>query len=200
MGGFFNSLNGDGLKPLTIIGGSGKIKRHAADFYPTPSEATEALLMAFPNLFVNQHIWEPACGIGHMSRVLETRNTVTSSDLHDRGYGIGGTNFLTAPAPPGITAIVTNPPFNISAEFIRRARVEGVPFALFLKSTYWHSKKRRDLFVSSGPMAVCPLTWRPVCAEEQGKSPTLDFLWTVWDKTPVSQCAFIPVPKPSKQL
>jgi len=37
------------------------------DFYPTPKEATQALL---DREEFEGNIWEPACGEGHMSKVL----------------------------------------------------------------------------------------------------------------------------------
>src|SRR5215472_18606376 len=53
------------------------------DFYPTPPEGTWALLSAIR--FAGT-IWEPACGDGSISRVLEAAgHKVTSTDLVDRG-------------------------------------------------------------------------------------------------------------------
>jgi hypothetical protein len=181
------------MNPVSIIGGGQNSIRHAFDFYPTPAEVTQTLLHQFPDLFQSKHIWEPACGAGDMSKVLLTCNTVCSTDLHNHGYGTTGQDFLTTPAPPGVTAIVTNPPFRLAAQFIERARSFKVPFAMLLKSTYWHSKKRHALFTNTGPLAVCPLTWRPVFSPCRGGSPTLDFLWTVWDQQPVTTCSYIPL-------
>ena len=55
-------------------------------------------------------IWEPACGDGAMSRILEAAgHTVISTDLVDRGYGRGGHDFL-ADHETMADHIVTNPP------------------------------------------------------------------------------------------
>ena len=83
------NLNG-GFKPT--------IKRFAdldgPDFFPTPRWATFALI---DNEKFSGDIWECACGDGTMSKVLEeTGCTVLSSDLHDRGYGEIGLDFLTS--------------------------------------------------------------------------------------------------------
>ena len=82
------NLNG-GFKPTT--------KRSAdldgPDFYPTPRWATFALIESER---LRGDIWECACGDGAMSDVLaETGRQVISSDLHDRGYGETGHDYLT---------------------------------------------------------------------------------------------------------
>lgn len=83
-------------------------KRAAFEFYPTPPEATRALLSveAFEG-----DIWEPACGDGAISKVLEAAGyQVVSTDLIDRGYGAGGNNFLKSDKPLAKN-IITNPPY-----------------------------------------------------------------------------------------
>ena len=81
------NLNG-GFKPTA--------KRFAdlegPDFLPTPVWATHALI---DNEKFEGDIWEPACGDGSMSRVLES-TVVQSTDLFDRGYGEAGVDFLTS--------------------------------------------------------------------------------------------------------
>lgn len=83
--------------------------RAAFDYYPTPPEATRALLSveAFDG-----PIWEPACGEGHISEVLfSTGHQVVSTDLATCwGYGEGGRDFLRERAPLA-KHIVTNPPY-----------------------------------------------------------------------------------------
>ena len=172
------------MKSSIIIGGkSPKNSRNAADFYATPRECTNALLDNFDWLFRGGRIWEPACGDGAISKVLEERNLrVVSTDLYDRGYGESGMNFLNADCQ--CDAIITNPPFNLAADFIERCAEKKVPFAMLTKATFWHAKKREKLFRSTRPMAVIAMTWRPAMSPERGKSATMDFIWTVWGSTP----------------
>ena len=81
----------DNLQPSRINGGNSSTGRKASDFYPTPPEATVALLK-FLSLPTQAHIWEPACGEGHMVDVMEAMGyTVTGTDIQ-RGY-----DFLTSP-------------------------------------------------------------------------------------------------------
>jgi hypothetical protein len=175
-----------------ILGGASETHaRHGADFYPTPPECTEALVRAFPSLFQGVHLWEPACGDGAISDVLSRRATVLSTDLHVRGYGTGGVDFLTASLPNDVQGIVTNPPFDLAGDFIEHACSMGVPVAMLVKATYWHAKGRIGLFRRTGPLAVCPLTWRPRFCPERGKAPTMDFIWTVWGPTPAPSPSYV---------
>lgn len=58
------------LQASRIAGGNTAYKRAASDFYPTPPDVTIAL-MRFLGLDKSTRIWEPACGGGHMVRVME---------------------------------------------------------------------------------------------------------------------------------
>ena len=67
------------------------------EFYPTPPEATRALLSVET---FDGFIWEPACGRGAISTVLETAGyQVVSTDLIQRDYGAGGIDFLRETDP-----------------------------------------------------------------------------------------------------
>lgn len=167
---------------LTLANASRTSKRRELDFYPTPSDVTEALIY-FLRLPKHCLIWEPACGDGAMSRVLEDHGyTVFSSDIRtDTGYGQQGRDFLiTGPPTENLGAIITNPPFNQSEAFIRRALKFAPIVAMLLKSQYWHAKKRFGLFQEACPTWVLPLTWRPDFKNGGRGKPTMEVYWTVW--------------------
>lgn len=83
-------------------------RRIPNEYYPTPPEATRALLSV--ETFEGS-IWEPACGEGAIASVLkDAGHTVVATDLIDYGYGIGGTDFLKE-IRPRARHIVTNPPY-----------------------------------------------------------------------------------------
>lgn len=187
--------------------------RKPADFYPTPADVTEALLQ-FLKLPPEQYIWEPACGDGAMSRVIERHgHQVLSTDLReDSGYGEGGIDFLAfdVDPPSGIPFsavyndwIITNPPFNLAEAFIRKALSITPNVAMLLKSQYWHAARRLALFEEHRPSWVLPLTWRPAFLEaERGRSPLMDVIWVVWqgkanftDFQPLRRPVFHAVPK-----
>lgn len=84
---------------LQLTGGGKKEKRRELDFYPTPKNVTIALMNFLKEndiLSPDQKVWEPACGNGAMSKVIETYgNTVISSDIIDSGYGKPFVDFIT---------------------------------------------------------------------------------------------------------
>jgi hypothetical protein len=169
------------MRSSVLIGGkSDDHERHDMDFYPTPPECTHALLQ-FLKLDRSLTMWEPACGDGAMSKVLlQYFDSVYSSDIRvNAGYGVGGIDFLISEKKTD--CVVTNPPFDISYEFIEHCHdLKLRIYAMLLKSQYWHSKSRINLFQKTRPSYVLPLTWRPNFAPNRGKSPTMDMLWTVW--------------------
>ncbi len=122
---------------------------------------------------------------------------IVPTDVRPTKISMGGVDFLKAwQMPQGTHQIVTNPPFNLAADFIRHARSLRVPFAMLLKSTFWHAADRRALFVETGPIKVLPLGWRPAMAPDRGDSPTMEFSWTVWDDAPSGLCTYYPLVKP----
>lgn len=172
------NLNG-GFKPT--------IKRFAdlagPDFFPTPKWATFALI---DNEKFKGDIWESACGDGAMSRVLEkTGQSVYSSDLHDRGYGEAGRDFLSWARPA--ENIVTNPPYN-SAEGFVAAGVKNASrkFALLLRLAFLEGANRANtIFAKSPPARVWVfserITFYPSGVEPKGTGTTA-YAWFVWDK------------------
>jgi hypothetical protein len=166
------------VKALNLANATQDNKRRELDFYPTPPDVTHAL-MEFIDMRIYT-IWEPACGDGAMSEVLKMYSPdVISSDLRETGYGEGGVDFLTAHRD--CDAVVTNPPFNVSEQFIRHALTKAGTVAMVLKSQYWHAKKRAALFQEFPPAYVLPLTWRPdFMGGERGGAPTMEVHWTVW--------------------
>jgi len=164
-----------------LANNSEKNPRAKADYYPTPPEVTHALI---DTGLVPDGIWECACGEGHMSEVFIKRGFhCISSDIRDTGYG-EVKDFLAEPPAYNVSAIVTNPPFKLAAEFIRRAHALDVDVvAMLLKSQYWHAQSRASLFEEFPPSHVLALTWRPdFCFGQRGGAPTMECLWTVWTK------------------
>ena len=166
------------MKSSIMIGGAGAHDRHPSDFYETPPEATIALTEQL-DLPKGTRVWEPACGDGAIVRPLRDMEfDVWPSDIRPEADGfildfLDGLNVET-------DWIITNPPFNLSEEFIRRSWGIGVPFAFLLKATFWNTKAHGKLFQDCPPTGIYPLTWRPAMAPDRGKSPTMDFMWCSW--------------------
>lgn len=167
----------EAITATQIIGGNPQKARPETDFYPTPQEVTFALL-DFLDIPKREIIWEPACGEYDMANAIKAAGySVCASDI------LQGYDFLTEPKK-ACDWIITNPPFSLSDKFIKRCVEHGKPFALLLKSQYWHAKKRRDLFMENPPRYVLPLTWRPdFLFKQTGKrhAPLMDVMWCVWE-------------------
>lgn len=177
------------MNPLNLIGAHGV--RQDKDFYPTPPECTIALLDFLESKMLlrkTDAIWECACGDNAMVRVM--------SNL---GYSVIGTDvsfgydYLSPNLDVPSEWIITNPPFSFAQQFIERSIEHKRPFAMLLKSQYWHSAKRRKLFEDHPPLYVLPLTWRP---DFSGKGNSMmDVMWCVWIGD--AKCTFYqPLEKP----
>lgn len=98
------------------------ISERGNDLYQTPAAAVRALLSVEP---VPLTVWEPACGPGAIVRILrESGRAVIATDLVDYGCedSTARVDFLMErTAPPGVPAIVTNPPFKNADEFTAHA-------------------------------------------------------------------------------
>lgn len=186
----------DSLQASRMVGGNTAYQRMKSDFYPTPPEVTKALL-DFLRLPKETLIWEPACGQNHMVDAMrEYGYRVIGTDIQE------GTDFLSADLPKGTSWIVTNPPFSKAAEFIERAAQHNIPFALLLKSQYWHARRRLGMFREIPPAYILPLTWRPdfLFKERGNGSPLMDVMWCVWNGGPANrETRYIPLEKPKEE-
>lgn len=174
--------------------GEAGYERKERDFYPTEPWVTEALCSAVE--FDNRGIlWEPACGDGRMSKVLDRWHAaVVSSDIADYGYGETGRDFLD----PGtwawlqnrragqLAAIVTNPPFDLAVKFILRALELTKPsegkVAILQRHEFLAPKSNHLLFRRPFPFAAkLVLPCRPRWSDADKASPRFPYAWYLWD-------------------
>ena len=161
-------------------------EREAHDYYATEPDTIDAL---FEVENFEGEVWECACGEGHLSkRIEELGKKVMSTDLVDRGYGIGGVDFLTTDIK-GINNIVSNPPYKFSQQFVETA-IEKVnengKVAMFLKLIFLEGQKRQKMFKKFPPKYVYVFSKRKKCAlngefEKTGSSAAA-YAWFVWYK------------------
>lgn len=166
-------------------------EREANDYYATDPIAIDKLVAAYK---LPLTVWECACGEGHLSeRLKELGHVVMSSDLIDRGYGLGGVDFLKQPNCGDCKAIVTNPPYKYATEFILHA-LEILPddgvCAMFLKTTFLEGQQRYDrLFAKFPPRFIFQFSKRVLCAKngdfegmKAGGGSAVAYAWFVWEK------------------
>lgn len=159
------------------------------DFHPTPPRGTRALLAVER---FRGRIWEPACGDGMMSRVLEeARYKVVSTDLVDRGYGEGGVDFL-AETRPRAPNIVTNPPFNLINRFVPHALgLTTGKVAMLARLSFLEGSRRRGMFettplarvwVFSSRLAIPHNRFRVAgYVNKDDRGGMVPFAWYVWE-------------------
>lgn len=165
-------------------------ERAEYDYYATEPRAVELLLEQEE---FAPTIWEPACGEGHISKVLmEHGYQVLSTDLIDRGFGEHAPlDFLTCTAPPinHPYDIITNPPYKYAMEFAEKSielMADGQKVAMFLKLTFMESKKRKVFFRKYPPHTVYVSSERLMCGfngqfkENSGRA--IAYAWYVWEK------------------
>ncbi len=174
-----------------LAGGNPARGRMENDFYATNPLSTKALLEV-ENFIGN--IYEPACGEGHISKILEEYGyKVYSSDLIDRGYGQSNTDFLSENNAKwsGVDNVVTNPPFNLFQEFAEHALKLATDKVILFGKLQALEGKKRATFMQNSPLKTVyvfksrqnPLrNGSPV--DEKGKpwASTMAFAWFVWEK------------------
>ena len=139
-------------------------EREANDYYATDPIAAEWLIR-LENL--DKNIWECACGEGHLAKVFEAHGyNVKATDLIDRGYGVGGVDFLQC-HDKFDGDIITNPPYKYAEDFIQHALTlipDGKRVCMLLKVQFLEGKGRRDLYAIYPPFCICIIkqnqTWR----------------------------------------
>ena len=172
---------------FSIIGASNhsRAERAENDFYASPPHAVEMLLEMET---FSKDIWEPACGQGHISKVLEAHGyNVYSTDLVDRGYGHGGFDFLKCSNTNQDTDVITNLPYSLAQEFVEKSLEvigEGHKVAMFLKLTFLEGKNRRVMFEQYPPKVVYVSSSRLTCGKNgvEWLPSSICYAWFVWRK------------------
>ena len=176
-------------KVFTTLGSSNHAleNREAFDYYATDPKAVEMLLELEQFAPV---IWEPACGEGHISKVLQAHGyEVISTDLVYRGFGDPEPlDFLKETLDGFEGDIITNPPYSVGVEFVQRALESirpGGKVAMFLKVQFLEGQKR-GAFFKAPPRTVYISRSRLSCAKngdfERFPDSAIAYAWYVWEK------------------
>lgn len=177
-------------KLFTILGSSNHAleSRETFDYYATDPKAVEMLLELEQFAPV---IWEPACGEGHISKVLQAHGyEVISTDLVYRGFGDPEPlDFLKETLDGFEGDIITNPPYSVGFEFVQRALESvrpGGKVAMLLKVQFLEGQKRGVFFKDTPPRTVYISSSRISCAKngdfERFPNSAIAYAWYVWEK------------------
>jgi hypothetical protein len=180
--------------------GASKYPRAPLDHYPTPPRATEAFLKIYGDDLPSMLVWEPFCGNGAISKMIEphTRAMVNTDIRAYDGFDPDGLcDFFKLESldwlellSPGIRpdAIVTNPPYGKDAEKAARHALKLMEpeqgFVAFLCRHEWDTAKgRADLFDHPAFAAKITLRFRPRWIADSDGAPRHSYSWYCWDWT-----------------
>jgi len=109
------------------------LKANKVNDFQTPVIALDPLIPYLPH-----RIWECACGKGNIVNYLSSKGfNVLASDIND------GHDFLVwSPSLDSFDAIVTNPPYSLKDEFLKRCYLLQKPFALLMPLTTLEGKRQ----------------------------------------------------------
>lgn len=179
------------------------------DDFPTPPWATRALLEHIISPHENlgaQTCLEPACGAGHMAKVLkEYFGEVRCSDAHSYGYA-PVRDYLTYPYETNaVDWVITNPPFRLAEEFIARSLIvarRGV--AILARTVFLESVGRyQRLFEEQPPAIFAQFVERvPMVKGRLDRKATTatGYAWLIWEKGNVDPPRLMWVPPCRKRL
>ena len=160
------------------------------DFYVDEEWVTEALVAT---LNLTGLVYDPACGKGNVLRACRKFGLKPiGSDLHDRGTGFTGIDFLKSRYLPGRAAdkIICNPPYSILDDWIERCLSFGHVHlvALVVPLGRLQSGRRyKRIYRRTPPNVVYVLLRRP--SMPPGNKPTVKpkggkvpYMWLFWQR------------------
>ena len=139
--------------------------KDSLDDFPTPPWATRALLEhVISSVYAAESCLEPACGAGHMSKVLkEYFGEVQSYDVEDYGYA-ERRDFLRHPHKvESFDWVITNPPFKLAESFVLTALpIARRGVAILARTVFIESVGRYErLFLNNPPsVGILPKRFR----------------------------------------
>lgn len=181
-------------------------QRSPADNYPTPGWCIRRFLEVFvvkhltPNA-LNTGVWlEPGAGEGNLIRSVnewfESQGRTKPvwdanelrpdcipwlSDLEVRNTTIGDFIANGSPTEGPYDLTITNPPFSITMEFIRRSLKLNTRYVVMLQRLNYIGSEIRHAFMQECPPDLYVIPNR-VSFKASGKADSVEYAWFVWDK------------------
>ncbi len=163
--------------------------RHKDDFYETPAWCVDALLAGFPTLLpAGGQALDPCCGKGAILNALPLHHKCHSgyeinedrlNEAWSKNHGVGHVDALE----PLLTwsrcdAVIMNPPYRLSLEFVQRALAHTPKVAALLRIN-WLSSLTRESFHRTHPACVGVFPRRP-SFKANGRTDACEYGWFVW--------------------
>lgn len=174
-------------------------ERADADWYREPGWLVDALLDAEP---IVGAVHDPACGGGTIpSRCLARGIPATGADMHDRGYGLPGSDFLAVDASLApFDNIIVNPPFSLAQEFVEQAlKLASRKVIIIQRLAFAEGQKRRRMFEAT-PLKKIWISSKRACMPpgagftdgqrdqwgalktQDGRGGAIAYAWFVWER------------------
>ena len=185
------------LSGTSLVGSNSPRGRVENDFYATPPSSVIDLLNIETFDFTNNIFLEPCVGMGHIIETVKNKYpnlNYIGIDLIDRGYkDVIIDDFLNYDFTYKVGNIISNPPFSLAENFIRKAMSildENGKCCMFLKIQFLEGQARKDFFKEYPPKKIYVFSKRqnPLRngkeTDENGKkwNSTMCFAWFVWEK------------------
>lgn len=196
--------NGNGSSVASMLGLSTRWnpeQRAEGDFYTTDPEAVKKIVETFSPAWgphKDFSFWEPACGTGCISKVLEQMGNghpVISTDLYDRGYGTPGVDFLQASLPDNVRVIITNPPYSLADKFVLHAMEilpwNGIYLALHNISYLAGKARQKEIYEKGFLKAIYVHSGRINCYKNgipSGQSSPVNYAWFMYSNNFTDYC------------
>lgn len=163
--------------------------RHANDFYKTPASLVKALAIHLPPYL--GHVLDPACGDGVFDQQLRRRDNVrtwVNLDICPQEnvsmFTVG--DFLTVTfATRMFDTIITNPPFSLMTQFIKKGlSLEPRRLIYLARLSILGSQERyRELWTQvPAPSSLIVMPKRP--SFTGGGSDNSEYAWFCWGEMP----------------
>lgn len=154
------------------------------DFFPTPPAVTRAFIEG-PGAALPDGLWcEPAVGDGAIINAVGRRQGWATFDIRDVPAPALSdhhehADFLALDLPPGsFDVIITNPPFYLAEEFVRKAISCSTHVVMLLRLAFMETRKREALHIEH-PSDVYVLSRRPSFMAN-GATDSCAYAWWHW--------------------
>ncbi|QNQ09270.1 hypothetical protein [Sphingomonas alpina] len=173
-----------------MAGGGDKAKRRPLDYYPTPAEATRALLIAELPRWPDREtpspaFWEPCGRGGAIARVAAEEfglSSIATDIVADPANDVAAQDLMTVKVAPARRAI-SNLPFAVARPMVAHLwqALELDYLALLFKTTWLNCGEGATLWrAGMKPTRRWDITWR---LDFTGAgNPTMDCVWLIWDR------------------
>lgn len=177
--------------------------KDSADDFPTPPWATRALIehvLIDTASLATARCLEPACGAGHMSKVLEEYfGEVASSDAYDYGYGEVRDFLSSEYGENAFDWVITNPPFRLAEQFVLRAiHIARRGVAILARTVFLESVGRYNaIYKKSPPTKFAQFVERVPMVKgrlDSRATTATGYAWFVWEKNAQREPRLIWIP------